>query len=134
VPETDRPRTELEAIGWLVREVPELEPLLREHIADNEETLPYVVFEGDFLRWFTLAVRAGESSAPRRFVAAVEPLLSTAVRPASDDRVWNLAAVCFVDGLVMPDDDDVVEIARAWMSPNTFAEIDRFVQPPARRG
>jgi hypothetical protein len=73
--------------------------------------LPYVVFEGDFLRWFVKCVRSGNDAPAKRFVEATEPLMTTAVKPPADDRVWNLAGVCFVEGLVMQGDDDVVEPA-----------------------
>ena len=40
-----RATTEAEAIAWLVDQVPELGPLLDEHLADNhDELLPYVAF------------------------------------------------------------------------------------------
>jgi hypothetical protein len=127
-------------VSWLTERVPQLRELLREHIDDNDETLPYVVFEGDFLRWFTHEVRAGERDAPSRFVAAMELLLTPPGTPSNYDDVWNLAAICFVDGLVMQGDDDVVEAARPWMGPNTAAQIDRSYAhrrgdagPPFRR-
>jgi hypothetical protein len=50
VPPARRATTEAEAIAWLIDQVPELRPLVDEHIADNDELLSYVVFEGDFLR------------------------------------------------------------------------------------
>jgi len=111
------PATEADTIAWLVSEVPELGALLDEHLADMGELLPYVVFESDFLRWFAHQVRAGESEPARRFVAAIEPLLTTAVEPPANDRVWNLAGVCFVEGL--QNDQDVVDAVRSWMGPNT---------------
>jgi hypothetical protein len=113
-----RPATEAKAIAWLVAEVPELRPLLDEHLEDNDdELLPYVAFEGAFLRWFIDQVRNGDRELARRFVEAIEPLMTTDVEPPANDRVWNLAAVCFVEGL--QPDDDVVDAARAWMGPNT---------------
>jgi hypothetical protein len=57
--------------------VPDLRPLLEEHIACNNELLPYVVFEGDFLRWFIDRVRAGDHEPAQRFGAAIEPLMTT---------------------------------------------------------
>jgi hypothetical protein len=124
--EPGRPATEAEAIDWLVSQVLELRPLLDEHMAYYEELLSYVVFEGDFLRWFVDRVRAGDQDPAERFVAAIEPLLTTTVRPPADDRVWNLAGVCFVEGPVMQGDDDVIEASRPWMGPNTVADIDRM--------
>ena len=52
-----RPLTEADVIAWLVGQVPELGPLLDEHVSFNGELLPYVVFESDFLRWFIERVR-----------------------------------------------------------------------------
>ena len=127
-----RPATEADAIGWLVAEVPELGPLLDQHIRDNGGwLLPYVVFKSDFLRWFIARVRGGDSEPAQRFVAAIEPLMTTDVEPSANDRVWNLAGVCFVEGL--QNDRDVVAAARLWMGPNTSKAFEpatgRAVQP-----
>jgi hypothetical protein len=113
----ERPATEADAIAWLVAQVPELRALLDEHLADNDELLPYVVFESNFLRWFIDRVRSGDRDPARRFVAAIEPLLTTILDPPANDRVWNLAGVCFVEGL--HNDHDVIDAVRAWMGPNT---------------
>jgi hypothetical protein len=136
---TDRPATEPDAIVWLVDQVPELRPLLQEHLATNEELLPYVVFEGDFLRWFVGRVRSGDDAPATRFAEAIEPLMTTSVEPPANDRVWNLAAVCFVEGLVMQGDDDVLDQARPWMGPNTLRDVQHQLVhregrlPPAAR-
>jgi len=119
-----RPTNEAEVITWLVERVPELRPLLEQHLADmDDELLPYVVFESDFLRWFVNAVRGGDDEAARRFTEALEPLMTTTVKPPANDRVWNLTAVCFVEGLVMQGDDDVVKRARPWMGPRTWEDM-----------
>jgi hypothetical protein len=123
VPPLERPASEAGAIAWLVDQVPELRPLLDEHLAYYEELLPYVVFESDFLRWFVKCVRSGDDAPAKRFVEAIEPLMTTTIKPPANDRVWNLAAVCFVEGLVMQGDDDVVERARPWMGPNTWEDV-----------
>lgn len=112
-----RPLTDTDAIAWLVRQVPELSPLLDEHVSFNGELLPYVVFETDFLRWFIGCVRGGESEPARRFVSAIELLMTTDVVPPANDRVWNLAGACFIEGL--QNDQDVVDAVRPWMGPNT---------------
>lgn len=105
----------------------ELRPLLEEHVADNDEVLAYLVFEGDFLRWFIARVRAGDHEPAQRFVAAIEPLMTTNVHPPANDRVWNLAGVAFVEGLVLQDDvDDVIATARLWMGPNTSRDFDTY--------
>ena len=67
-----RPTNEAEVITWLVERVPELRPLLEQHLADmDDELLPYVVFESDFLCWFVNAVRGGDDEAARRFTEAL---------------------------------------------------------------
>jgi hypothetical protein len=121
-----RPADESGAIDWLVEQIPELRPLLEEHLADNGELLSYVVFEGDFLRWFVDRVRRGDHEPARRFVEAIEPLMTTNIKPPASDRVWNLAGVCFVEGLVMNGDDDVIEIARPWMGPHTWEDVQHM--------
>ena len=127
MPPTRRATTEAEAIAWLVEQVPELGPVLDEHVAYNDELLSYVAFEGEFLRWFVDRVRAGDDDPAQRFVAAIEPLLTTDVKPPADDRVWNLAAVCFVEGLVMQGHwDDVIEKATPWMGPSTSRDFERM--------
>jgi hypothetical protein len=79
----------------LVAEVPELRPLLDEHVADTDEILPYVVFEGDFTRWFCDGVLAGADPEPlRRFAASVEVSLDH-----PKDGVWNLAGIVFSERL-----------------------------------
>jgi hypothetical protein len=123
MPVSRRPSNEAEAIAWLVEQVPELRSLLDEHLADNGELLPYVVFESDFLRWFIDRARRGDSERARRFVEAIEPLMTTDIKPPANDRVWNLAGVCFVEALVMNGDDDVIEVARRWMGPNTSEDV-----------
>jgi hypothetical protein len=119
-----RPATEADAINWLVAEVPELGPLLNEHLADNGELLPYLVF-GDFVRWFIDRVRSGDDRPAWRFVVAIEPLMAIGVAPAANDRVWNLAGVCFIEGLQQ--DDDVVGAARPWMGPNTSRALNTIL-------
>lgn len=119
-------------------QVPELRTLLDDHVAFYEELLPYVAFEGDFLRWF-VSLRSGEDEPAKRFVEAIEPLMTTNIEPPANDRVWNLAGVCFVEGLVMQGDDDVLERARPWMGPNTWEDVQHQLGyrdgrlPPPRR-
>jgi hypothetical protein len=112
-----RPPNETEAIAWLVAEVAELGPLLDAHVSFNDGLLPYALFESDFLRWFTERVRSGESDPARRLVSAIELLMTTDVEPPANDRVWNLAGVCFVEAL--QNDQDIIDAVRSWMGPNT---------------
>lgn len=140
MPTDDRPRNEAEAIAWLVAEVPELRPVLDAHLMDmDDELLPYVVFEGGFLPWFVRAVRAGDDAPARRFVEAIELLMTTRVEPPANDGVWNLTAVCFVEGLVMQGDNDVIKRARPWLGPNVWADMQQQIAyrdgvgPPPQR-
>jgi hypothetical protein len=71
-----RPANDSEAITWLVEQVPELRPLLEEHLAESE-LLSYVVFESDLLRWFVEGVRRGDHEPARRFIEAIEPVMTT---------------------------------------------------------
>ena len=52
--------------------------------------------------------------------------MTTNAKPPANDRIWNLAGVCFVEGLVMNGDDDVIEIARPWMGPNTWEDVQHM--------
>jgi cell wall assembly regulator SMI1 len=118
----------VEAIEWLVHHVPELRPLAAEHVADGDELLAYLVFEGDFLTWFVERVRAGDRAAAARFLAAVEALLTTEVAPPAR-RVWNLVGVALVERLVLGGDaDDVIEVAKPWMSAGTARDFDRTLR------
>lgn len=114
----ERPTTDAGAVEWLAAKVPDLAPLMDQHITDYDELLPYVLFEGEFLPWFTERVRHGDDEAARAFVRAIEQLMTTDVEPPANDSVWNLSGVCFVEGL--RNDQDVVEAARPWMGPNTL--------------
>jgi hypothetical protein len=73
---TQRATTEAEAVAWLVSRVPELQRLVDEHVACHRELLPYLVCEGDFLRWFIDRVRADDQDPTQRFMAAIEGLLT----------------------------------------------------------
>ncbi|MFL5909395.1 MAG: hypothetical protein ACJ768_02330 [Gaiellaceae bacterium] len=125
-----RPRTDDEAIHFLVARVPELRPLYEEHVSFNEELLPYVLFECDLTPWFVDAVRRGTSEEPaRRFAEAVETLMDTRARPRADDSVWNLAGVAFTESLVAGEEDDVVARAWPWFGPSTRRDIKYLRRP-----
>ena len=84
------------AMEWFAQRVPELRPLLDRHVEDNGETLPYVVFESDFMRWFK--GKTQEDSRPTAiddFLAAVEICLAG---PA--DELSNLVWIGFVEHLL----------------------------------
>ena len=123
----DRPVDEQSTIAWLVEAVPELRPLLAEHIEDNDGILPYLVFESDFTRWLVDRTRAGDHEPARRFVDAIEVLMTTTVVPPADDPVWNLAGVAFVESLALDADwADAVPTVRSWMGPFTASDFDSY--------
>jgi hypothetical protein len=94
--------------------------------SDEQQAIAWLAFEGDFLRWFIERVRSGDHEPARRFVEAIEPLMTTSVKPSASDRVCNLARVCFSEGLVMNGDDDVIEAARPWMGPYTWEDVQHM--------
>lgn len=116
-----RPTTDEGAIRFLVTEVPELRPLLEEHVADNDGVLPYVVFESDFTRWFCEGVLADADLEPlRRFAAAVELLLDH-----PKDGVWNLAGVAFSEPLAVGKREQrAAKKAWDWLGPATRNDIE----------
>ncbi|MDA0167909.1 hypothetical protein OJ998_02335 [Solirubrobacter taibaiensis] len=99
----DRPSDEQATILWLVEIVPELRPLLEEHLECYDEVLPYVVFESDFTGWVIERARGGDHEQARRFVESL----------ALDD--------CWAD---------VVSTIRSWMGPRTARDFDAYLQPP----
>jgi len=74
----------------LLAAVPELAPVAREHIADNDDVLSHVLM-GDVTRWVT---DASNSTARPRFFAAVEHGLAS----GSED-VAELLNVSFLENL-----------------------------------
>jgi hypothetical protein len=117
-----RPTTDQDAIRFLVREVPELAPLLDEHLRENDGLLTYVVFQSEFTRWFCDGVLSDADEEPlRRFAAAIEVLMDTPVR----DSVWNLAGVAFGEALAFGErEGGVLEKARPWLGSATLADIE----------
>ena len=126
----DRPSDEHATILWLVEIVPELRPLLEAHAKYYDEVLPYLVFESDFTGWVIERVRAGDLDPARRFVDAVEVLMTTSVEPPANDPVWNLAGVAFVESLALDGDwADAVPTIRSWMGPRTAGDFDAYRHP-----
>jgi len=87
--------TTREFVHDLVSAVPELRPLLDEHLADNYgELLPHVLF-GDITRWVGSAVEHGvDLNAANQLLA----LLDSAYADHGDD-VCNLITVSFLESL-----------------------------------
>lgn len=99
----------------LLAAVPELAPVVREHIADNDGVLPHVLM-GDVTRW---AIDSAGDEPRRRFFAALEQGLAL----GSED-VAELLNVSFLEDL------DVVAgepALRALFGPRLAAEWRRRV-------
>src|SRR5688572_17197555 len=94
----------------LVDAAPELDAVLQEHLADNDELLPHVLF-GDVTRWL------GEHGPNAAVLAVLEHHMA-----AGDDDVQNVLAVSFLENLVAgePSDDAI----RAALGPRLRAELD----------
>ncbi|MFB4278068.1 MULTISPECIES: DUF7674 family protein [unclassified Nonomuraea] len=91
----------------LVGQVPEFDPLLREHLDSNGEVLQHVLF-GDLTRFVLEAHRQGREELVERCLA----FLSVALH-ASDVRVGELVAVSFVEN-VGPWDPGVADFIASW--------------------
>ena len=79
----------------LVEDIPELAPILQEHLEDNfDEMLPHVFF-GDVTRWVDDALASDPQSAPARELLARLDQAAT----DGDDNVKELIAVSFLENL-----------------------------------
>jgi len=72
----------------LVASAPELNAVLLEHLADNDELLPHVLF-GDVTRW--LVARGPDTAV----LAVLERHMDT-----GDDEVQNVLVVSFLENLI----------------------------------
>ncbi len=93
-----------EFIQQLLEAVPELHPVIDDHVSFNEELLPYVVF-GDITRWIIELHRSSTASAPsdsqsdeilERILAFLEHAYAS---NATDPQVRNLIGVSFLEEL-----------------------------------
>jgi len=92
-PSVSSPRTAAAFVEWLAGRYPAVEELRREHIADNDELLPHVLF-GDVTRYAADLARGGGDD------AVLDHLLSdldSALGSGQDDEVANLIWVSFVE-------------------------------------
>jgi hypothetical protein len=86
--------TTIEFIDHLVRRFPALEPLLREHLADNfGEVLPHVFF-GDLTRYVITEWERGGPDGVGPILFELESALST-----GDEEIAELIAVSFLENL-----------------------------------
>lgn len=84
--------TERVFLAALVSEVPEVAPVVMEHLADNDDQLLLHVLMGDLLRFATDAFESGRTPALQRLLG----LLDHALR-AGTEEVNNAVAVSFVE-------------------------------------
>lgn len=101
-------------VRWIVQGVPELQPVLAEHVEDNfGELLPHVFF-GDLTRWLNAEVAARPTSdAAGRLLWALDQAYAN-----GDDDIRELVTVSFLEIL---DDDSP---ATAVLSPRLLAVRD----------
>jgi hypothetical protein len=102
---TDAPRTSPEFVRWLVTRHSGLVPVLDEHLADNDELLPHVLF-GDVTRYALTLARDGEVEDLDRLLSDLDAALGD-----SDDEVANLVWVSFVEN-ASTDEDEPLRAAR----------------------
>ena len=114
---TDRPTPE-QFICQLLKHVPELQRTYDEHLQDNEELLPHVLF-GEVSRYVVQQVRANENAltAP---VSRILDCLEQGVA-SGDEQVRNLVSASFVENLA--EYDDVLARLKALMGPNLEKEF-----------
>jgi hypothetical protein len=98
------PRTAAAFVQWLAERYPAIDELEREHVADNDELLPHVIF-GDVTRYAADLARSGDDTA-----ATLDSLLhelDAALAVGQDDEVGNLIWVSFVENAQgVPGDDE----------------------------
>ncbi len=98
--------------------VPEFASSIEEHLADNDELLPHVLF-GDLTRFVVAAHQRGEGDLVRRVLT----FLDSALRDG-DDKVQNLVEVSFIEN-VGPWDEAQKRFIASW--PDALrAEADRL--------
>ena len=94
------------AVDRLVERVPELQEACDEHLRDNAELLPHVLF-GDVFRFVVAAEASGAEELVDRTLSALEALLHE-----DADDIRNLVAVSFVENVAWDDDDASKRIRR----------------------
>jgi hypothetical protein len=108
----------------MVARVPELRPIFDEHLGEDNELAPYMLFEIEFMHWFSEGVRHSEPDDPRRrFMDAVEALFARDFEGM--DMAANLAYLGFIDTLIANDEPQVLERIRPYLGPATEAELAR---------
>ena len=106
---------------WLVGRHRCLAPVLDEHLAENEELLPHVLF-GDVTRYASGLARRGELDDLDRLLSDLDGALDD-----SDDEVDNLICVSFVEnaqGVTGDNEADLRRQIRAY--PNLARALNRY--------
>ena len=100
------PRTAAAFVEWLASRYPAVEDLRRQHVADNDELLPHVLF-GDVTRYAAKLARSGRDDASLNHLLSD---LDAALAADRDDDVANLIWVSFVENAqgVPGDDEDAL--------------------------
>jgi hypothetical protein len=98
-------------------QVPEFAPVIDEHVADNDEVLPHVLF-GDLTRFVLAARESGDDTLVERCVAVLDRALRE-----GDDHVVNLVQVSFVENLP-PWSDAIPAMITAWPE-SLRSEVER---------
>jgi hypothetical protein len=105
---TEAPRTSPEFVSWLVARHPGLVAVLDEHLADNDELLPHVLF-GD-VTWYALALaRSGAGDELNRLLGDLDAALEE-----SEDEVANLVGASFVENASTDEDEPLRTRLRAF--------------------
>ena len=114
------PRSTAEVVLRLVERFGDLRPLYEEHLRENDELLPHVLF-WDFTEWVVrsyLAARQREDT----WKAVIDQLETEFEH--GDDNVRELLAVSFLENLPYPGEEGA-DIAER-LGPNLSAELHRL--------
>ena len=115
--------TQLNFVDRLLAAVPEIGPVVHEHLADNDGKVLLHLLVADVLRFSVGAFASGD----RDGAARVLTFMSAAFENA-DDKVDNAIAVSFVED-VGSFPDETPEFIASWPAP-LLAERDRQLKPP----
>jgi len=110
----------IELVDKLVERLPALQPLLREHLADNfGEVLPHVFF-GDLTRYVVAELVRSDNP------GAVQPILDEleVAFSAGDELVAELIAVSFLENL--PQQGEAGDSIRGLLGPRLRSQLGRI--------
>lgn len=95
-------------MSWLAARHPGLVPVVDEHLADNDELYPHVLF-GDVTRYALALARNGEVDELDRFLTDLDAALDE-----SEDEVANLVWASFVENASTDEDEPLRTRLRAF--------------------